>query len=253
MSRNPILWLAFLLLLSVGGSTLPPEEEIGGGDGTAGHFLYRVADVPHHADRPPILITIVRSERGFGMGSDGGILPVRLQVERARAVDPTRVRHLLGENRTLGEIKSEIEGGEGGYGYRGKIRLGEATYLIRNISVTVGDLNSTLEGEVMEPVWGAIPGRSGAGMAVVGKIRVETRPHKGSVVSVGSIVLFGGLRPRPESYSVILEPTIGGSCWMDAHLGPGTTLDSPMGFWHRRGDGSGPSSPRPSARPPMRL
>ncbi|MCR3884502.1 hypothetical protein P0O24_05790 [Methanotrichaceae archaeon M04Ac] len=251
MSRIIILWLASLLLLSVGGAHLSSEEGIGRGDGTAGHFLYQVADVPQNADRPPILITIVRSERGFGMGSDGLILPVRLQVERARAVDPTRVRRLLGENRTLGEIKSEIEGSGEGYGYRGKIRLGEATYLIRNISIIIGDLNSTLEGEVMEPVWGAIPGRSRAGMAMVGKIRVETRPHNGSVVSVGSVVLFGGHRPRPESYAVILEPSIGGSCRMDVCLGPGTALDPPMGFWHRRGDGSGLSSPRPPARPPM--
>ncbi len=214
------LGMATLLLMSLAGTVLafPSEGRRGAEDQSLakvpGIVFCQIADMGHHGDGPQVLISIVLSERGFALGPDDETLPVRLQVEKVRGIDPSWVRQLLGENRTLGEIKAEIEGDDRTYSYRGNMRLGRAHYVLGNLNITLEDPNSTLEADVMEPVWGAIPTASEPGLELVGLISIETRRQDGSAIGVGSLVIFSG--PYAGSYAVLLDSSIGTGCGMEA-------------------------------------
>ena len=215
------LWMAMMLLICLVGTGIafPSEGGRGAEDqclvDVPGLVLCQIADMGHHGDGPPVLISIVRSERGFALGPDDVTLPVRLQVEKVRWIDPSRVRRLLGENRTLGEIKAEIEGDDQAYGYRGSMRLDMAHYLLENLNVTLEERNSTLVAELMEPVWGVIPTSSEPGLEMAGRISIRTcHQVDGSGIGVGSLVIFGG--PYAGSYVVVLDSSIGAGCEMEA-------------------------------------
>ncbi len=214
------LGMATVLLMSLAGTGFAflPEGRMGGYDQSSTKFpclvFCQIGEVAHHVDRPPVLISIVRSERGFALGTDDETLPLRLQVEKVRGIDPSRVRRLLGENRTLGEIKAEIEGADEDYSYRGRMRLGHAHYVLENLNLTSVGRNSTLAAELAEPVWGAIPTASDPGLDVVGTIGIETRRQDGSAISVGSLVIFSG--PYAGSYLVLLDSPIGAGCGMES-------------------------------------
>lgn len=214
------LGMAMLLLVSLAGPGLafPSECRRGAEDQSLakvqGIVFCQIADMGHIGDGPQVLISIVCSERGFALGPDNETLPVRLQVEKVRGIDPSQVRRLLGENRTLGEIKAEIEGDDQAYNYRGSMRIVRAHYVLDNLNMTSEDPNSTLEADVMEPVWGAIPTESEPGLEMAGHISIETRRQDGSGIGVGSLVIFSG--PYAGSYVVLLDSSIGTGCGMDA-------------------------------------
>jgi hypothetical protein len=215
------LGMATLLLMSLAGTGLafPSEGRRGAEDRSLakvpGLVFCQIADIGHHGDGPPVLISIVSSERGFALGPENETLPIMLQVEKVREIDPSWVRRLLGENRTLGEIKAQIEGDDGAYSYRGNMRLGHAHYLLENLNVTSEDLNSTLEADLMEPVWGAIPAASEPGHEIAGHVSIETRHQEdGSAIGVGSLVIFSG--PYAGSYLILLDSSIGTGCGMES-------------------------------------
>lgn len=225
MTGHPIrrgLWLgvAALILGGVIGAGEPLTFDapacIGDGlrEGGPCPVAYQIAGIGCHGDGPGILISIFISEVGFAFSSEDEALPVRLQVERVRGVDPSRVRRLLGENRTLGEIKEEIEGEDGAYSYRGNLRLGRAPYLLDRLNVTLEGGTTTLEADLMVPAggWGAIPS-PGSGPEMVGKLTVEILQQNGSEISVGSLLIFSG--PYAGSYAVILDPSIGAGVGME--------------------------------------
>lgn len=179
------------------------------GDGGVREACIILSDLPLPRDGPTVLISIVVSEVGFAVGGDEEVLPLRLQVERVRGVDPTWVRRLLGENRTLGEIKAEIEGADGAYTYRGNLRLGRSSYLLDRLNLTEEVGNDTLEADLMVPVggWGAIPPDPRGGLEMAGRVSLETVRREGSEIRAGSLVIFGG--PDAGSYAVIIGPAAG--------------------------------------------
>jgi hypothetical protein len=211
--------MLLLMSLAVTGQAYPSDSWKGGeGESPAeasGRLFDQIADLSHPGDGPPVLISIVRSDRGVALGSDNETLTVRLQVERVRGVDPSEVRRLLGENRTLGEIKAEIEGDDRGYVYRGNIRLGHAHYLLENLTLASKGGNSTLAAELADPVWGAIPTTSEPAHQIAGTVSIETRRlEDGTTIGVGNLLIFGG--PYAGSYLVILDSSVGGGCGMES-------------------------------------
>jgi len=213
--------LAMVLLMSLAGTGLAfPFEVSGSGEDEVLAkvpciVFCEIADLGPRGDGPPVLISIVRSDRGFALGPDNETLPVRLQVERVRGLDPSFVRRLLGENRTLGEIKAEIEGDDGAYIYRGNIRLGRAHYLLENLNLTSEGKNSTLEADVLEPIWGAIPSIPEPGHETAGQVSIVTRGQEdGSAIGIGSLVIFSG--PYAGSYLVLLDSSMGSGCGMES-------------------------------------
>lgn len=213
--------LAMLLLMSLLGTGQAfPSEGWRKGDGESsakvpGLVFCQIAEIVQPGGGPPVLISIVRSERGFALGPENETLPVRLQVEKVKEIDPSQVRRLLGENRTLGEIKTEIEGDGGDYSYRGNIRLGHAHYLLENLNLTTEGRNSTLDAELMEPVWGTIPTAPEPGHEVAGTVSIETRIlEDGSAIGVGTLLIFGGR--YAGSYLVLLDSSAGPGCGMES-------------------------------------
>jgi hypothetical protein len=213
--------LAMLLLMSLVGTgqVFPSEgwsEEYGESPANVPGLVFcQIAEIVQPGGGPPVLISIVRSERGIALGPENETLPIRLQVERVREIDQSQVRRLLGENRTLGEIKAEIEGDGGDYSYRGNIRLGHAHYLLGDLNLTSEGTNSTLVAELMEPVWGAIPTAPEPGHEVAGTVSIETRIlEDGSSIGVGTLLIFEGA--NAGSYLVILDSSIGGGCGMES-------------------------------------
>jgi len=211
--------MLLLMSLAVTGQAFPSEGWRGGeGESpvkVSGLVFYQIADLGPPGGGPPVLISIVRSERGFALGPDNETLPVRLQVERVRGLDPSQVRRLLGENRTLGEIKAEIVGDGGGYIYRGNIRLGHAHYLLEDLNLTSEERNSTLMAVLMEPVWGAIPTGPEPSHQIAGTVSIVTRHREdGSSIGVGTLLIFGG--PLAGSYLVILDSSVGRGCGMES-------------------------------------
>lgn len=211
--------MLLLMSLAMMGQASPSDGWKGGEDEspakTSGLLFYQIADLGPPGGGPPVLISISRSEKGFALGPDNETLPVRLQVERVRGVDPSEVRRLLGENRTLGEIKAEIEGDDRGYVYRGNIRLGHAHYLLENLTLASKGGNSTLAAELAEPVWGAIPTVPEPAHQIAGTVSIETRHlEDGTSIGVGTLLIFGG--PYAGSYLIILDSSVGGGCGMES-------------------------------------
>ncbi|MGC9515127.1 hypothetical protein [Methanocrinis sp.] len=237
------LGMAILILMSSAATGFsPPSDGLKGEEcgrrGGAGPIFCQIAGMVHPQEGPPVLISIVSSERGFALGAENRTLPVRLQVERVRGIDPSQVRRLLGENRTLGEIKAEIEGEDRAYSYRGNIRVGQAHYLLEELRVTSEGGNSTLVADLMEPVWGAIPTTPGSGRETAGQIDIRSRRQEdGSAIGIGSLVIFSG--PYTGSYAVVLDSSIGTGCGMGGC--PGWLGGPEVG--EMRAHRGGPSSP----------
>jgi hypothetical protein len=216
---GPGLAMLLLMSLAVTGQGFPSEGwREGDGESSAkvpGLVFCQIAEMVHPGGGPPVLISIVRSERGFALGPENETLPLRLQVERVRGIDPSFVRRLLGENRTLGEIKAEIEGDGEDYSYRGNILIGHAHYLLEDLNLTSEGRNSTLAAELMEPVWGAIPTAPEPGHEIAGTVSIETRHlEDGSSIGVGTLLIFGGT--HAGSYLVILDSSVGRGCGMES-------------------------------------
>jgi len=211
--------MLLLMSLEVTGQA-SPLDGWGSGEGdspakVSGLLFYQIADLGPPGGGPPVLVSIVRSDRGFALGPDNETLPVRLQVERVRGVDSSEVRRLLGENRTLGEIKAEIEGYDSGYVYRGNIRLGHAHYLLENLTLASEDGNSTLAAELAEPVWGAIPTAPEPAHQIAGTVSIITRHlEDGTTIGVGTLLIFGGT--SAGSYLILFDSSVGGGCGMDS-------------------------------------
>lgn len=219
ITRSDGFVMAALLLASfAGGAGAHPGMDMISGPG-AGPVLPGMAfctiDGGHQCGGgDPDLISIVRSERGVALRTDGERIPLRLRVEKARGIDPSLVRRLLEENRTLGEIKAEIEGYDRAYSYRGNLRLGRAHYLLEDLKIIVDGENSTLAAELLEPPWGEILAPPATGRNRVGKIAIDTRLQDGSYISVGSLVIRSG--PLAGSYVIVMDPSVGGGRGPDA-------------------------------------
>lgn len=207
---------AALILLSFAGAVaeFPPQFEGGYEEGLQGRppgtAFCESGGMIRCEENDPALISILLSGRGVALGPGGETLPVRLRVEKVRLIDPSQVRRLLEENRTLGEIRAEIGGGDdGAYGYRGNLRLGRAHYILKGLKVAVDGEKTSLEAELLEPAWGEIPAPPPPGLKKVGTISIDSRDHDGSAIGVGNLVILSG--PLAGSYVVLLEPPpIGG-------------------------------------------
>lgn len=218
-----------LFLLSFAGAVMasPPQFEAGYEDDLRGRppgmGFWESEGLIRCEENDPALISILLSGRGVALGSGGETLPVRLRVEKVRWIDPSQVRRLLEENRTLGEIRAEIGGGDdGAYGYRGNLRLGRAHYILEGLKVGIDGDNTSLEAELLEPVWGEILAPPAPALKKVGTISIDFRDHEGSAISVASIVILSG--PLAGSYVVLLEPPPIGGRGQGPHTSPGGDL-----------------------------
>jgi hypothetical protein len=140
------------------------------------------------------------SGRGFALkGNESHNL--RFDVESIRYIEPMDMRMLLESNKSLDEIKQEIEAKEGNITYRGRIMLDGEIYPLLEIMVGLsGDNTTTIDADVEEPSFGE---KNGDETIAIGHITVTTYPSKIDSIGKGRLSLNFG--QYSGSYNVLLN------------------------------------------------
>lgn len=137
--------------------------------------------------------------QGFALKGDQSYI-LRVSIESVRPVGPVNVRKLLASNKTLEEVGKEILAEEGNATYRGHLRLGERTYWLTNVEVTLAQSNLTLNADLNEHLENPADGNSTEN---VGRITVNTTSYEDERKSQGKMVVYKG--PLTGSYQVLLD------------------------------------------------
>ncbi len=142
-------------------------------------------------------ITVVYGGYGFALEADGDkFYTLRIHIVRVIPIEPTVIRELMEEDKSIEEIKEElIEKGQAPF-YQGDILFAEEEhYRLGNISVTKnedGD-NLTINAEVMVPSQDSEPGES------VGNISVTVIDYEDVRITRGELTM------HEEKYWVLLD------------------------------------------------
>ena len=137
--------------------------------------------------------------QGFALMGDQSYI-LRVSIESVRPVGPVNIRKLLASNKTLDEVGKEILADEGNVTYRGHLRLGESTYLLTNVEVTLTRSNLTLNADLNEPLENLATSNS---TEAVGRITVNTTSYEGELKSQGKLIIAKG--QLIGSYRVLLD------------------------------------------------
>jgi hypothetical protein len=137
--------------------------------------------------------------QGFALMGDQSYI-LRVSIESVRPVGPVNVRKLLASNKTLDEVGKEILADEGNVTYRGHLRLGESTYWLTNVEVTLARSNLTLSADLNEPLENLAASNS---TETVGRITVNTTSYEGERKSQGKLSIAKG--QLIGSYRVLLD------------------------------------------------
>ena len=134
-------------------------------------------------------IRAIHSGHGFALTDEGGFHVLRVNILKVGQIHPSEIRGLMGENRSISEIRARIENmTEGAPFYRGHMRLGENYYRLVNISVSETDDggNRTFEADVVGPLGRAEPSGN---MNIVGNISVTVMPYEGVRIGDGTLTM----------------------------------------------------------------
>ena len=137
--------------------------------------------------------------QGFALMGDQSYI-LRVSIESVRPVGPVNVRKLLASNKTLDEVGKEISAEEGNVTYRGHLRLGESTYWLTNVEVTLARSNLTLSADLNEPLENLAASNY---TETVGRITVNTTSYEGERKSQGKLIIAKG--QLIGSYRVLLD------------------------------------------------
>jgi len=172
-----------VFLLSIAGTGLalsPPVQKGKAGDKAAkGLSLGGVVDEvsPNEAMKAPI--RVVHSGHGFALsGSEFHVL--RVHIVRARHIQPMYSRELMVANKSIEEIKAEIEGKRWTPFYRGHLRLGESHYRLVNLS---GGDDRNFTADIVKP------SENGE---IVGNISVTIMNYEGVRIGDGTLTMTEG-------------------------------------------------------------
>jgi len=134
-------------------------------------------------------IRAIHSGHGFALADDGEFHVLRVNILKVGQIHPSEIRGLMGENKSISEIRAEIEEKGGAPFYRGHMRLGENHYRLVNISVDETDGNQTFYADVMGPIWSTEMSKD---MSVVGNISVTVMPYEGVWIGDGTLTMDEG-------------------------------------------------------------
>ncbi|MBK5190733.1 MAG: hypothetical protein JJE19_04475 [Methanosarcinales archaeon] len=148
-------------------------------------------------------IRAIHSGHGFALADDGGFHVLRVNILKVGQIHPGEIRGLMGENKSISEIRAEIENMTGGAPfYRGHMRLGEEHYRLVNMSVAeTDDGNRTFEADVVGPIWSTKPSDE---MNNTGHINVTVMPYEGTWIGDGTLNMYEGDDYSGE-YRVLLD------------------------------------------------
>ena len=143
-------------------------------------------------------IIIVYRGQGFALKADRTEFhTLRIHVVRVRHIEPTRIRELMEEDKSIEEIRGEIIEKGQTPSYRGYMRFAEEHYQLANISVmtNAGD-NLTINADVMVQVQEPLQGSE---LEPVGNISVTVMDHEGVRIGEGKLTMHG------EEHWVLLD------------------------------------------------
>ncbi|MHC1623027.1 MAG: hypothetical protein ACXQTR_00355 [Candidatus Methanospirareceae archaeon] len=145
-------------------------------------------------------IRVIHSGHGFALADDGRFHVLRVNILRVRHIHPSEIRGLMAENKSISEIRAEIEKKVGAPFYRGHMRLGENHYRLVNMSVTETDGNRTFNADVLGPIWSTEPSDE---MNNTGHISVTVMPYEGVWIGDGELTMYEG--EYKGKYRVLLD------------------------------------------------
>ena len=145
-------------------------------------------------------IRAIHSGYGFALANNSAEFHVlRVNILKVRHIHPSEIRGLMEANKSISEIRAEIENMTGGAPfYRGHMRLGEDHYRLVNMSVTETDGNRTFYADVVGPI-----GSSEQSENIVGNISVTVMPHEGVRIGDGELTMDEG--EYKGEYRVLLD------------------------------------------------
>jgi hypothetical protein len=176
--------LAMLALISMAAVGFSEADQIYDGDEHGGRARQDLPECARNsmACHPPgVPVDVLQSGRGFAL-KDNESHVLRLNVENLLPLEPIFVRSLMSSNRTLEEIKDEIQTAGGEMVQRGSMRLDRSIYSLMNIELTPSSDNTTvLQADVVDPGRGSSINNT----VIVGRIRATISPLDGEVIGKG--------------------------------------------------------------------
>ena len=148
-------------------------------------------------------IEIRKSGSGFAMsGNNNHVL--RMNIEGKMKPDFAGIKNLISDNKTLGQIKSEMKAKMdaeiSAASYNGSLHLGQSNYNLLNIKLAVlGNNSSTINADVAGPKLNA----KDKPTAVVGHITVTTSRQENSTIGVGTLTMNSG--QNNGQYKVLID------------------------------------------------
>jgi hypothetical protein len=144
-------------------------------------------------------VDVVYSGHGFALrGNESHIL--RLKVEDILPLEPGQIRGLLASNKSLEEIRDDIQAKEGEVTYRGSVILDHSIYpLIEIVAIPASNNTTSIRADLADLDLLS----AGNGNAALGNISVTVSPSDGGMIGRGELNLGPG--PQAGNYSVLLD------------------------------------------------
>ena len=148
-------------------------------------------------------IEIRKTGSGFAMSGNQNHV-VRMNIEGKIKPDFAAIKNLISDNKTLGQIKSEIkakmEAEISAASYNGSLHLGQGNYNLLNIKLTLsGNNSSTINADVAGPKLNFTDKPT----AVVGHITLTTSQQDNSAIGAGTLTMNSG--QYSGQYKVLIE------------------------------------------------
>lgn len=147
-------------------------------------------------------IDIVQSGHGFALlGNESHLL--RLNVESLCPLEPVQVWDMLATNKSLDEIRSDIQTKKCVTAYRGGLMLDREVFALINIVISPSiDNSTTLNADVSESRNHSAESE-GNDAATLGRLSLKISPSDGGIVGKGDLELNGS--KKAGKYSVLLD------------------------------------------------
>ena len=144
-------------------------------------------------------VDIVYSGHGFALRANESHI-LRLKVEEILPLEPGQIRGLLASNKSLEEIRDDIQAKEGEVTYRGSVILDQSIYpLIEIVATPASDNTTSIKADLAD--LDLLSAENGN--ATLGNISVRVSPSDGGMIGRGELNL--GLGPHAGNYSVLLD------------------------------------------------
>lgn len=190
-----------LLLISIVGTGAAVSQQVQKGNAKAMAATGVVAEEMSSNAAVKVPIRAIHSGHGFVLANNSSEFHVlRVNILKVGRIHPSEIRGLMAENKSISEIRAEIENMTGGAPfYRGHMRLGENRYRLVNMSVVeTDDGNRTFYADVVGPLGNAETNKT------VGHINVTVMPYEGVRIGNGTLNMYEGDEYSGE-YRVLLD------------------------------------------------